>query len=98
MDNKTIAFLAILAGLDALPNLQYIFQSSFQQFLNVTAIFAYLIPVYLIVIGTLMLFDKVRNTKFAIWPLIALLAYKIIDKYLLKSGYGSTGYGGRGRY
>lgn len=84
MDTTQLAFLSILVGFDSLPNLRQAFSMPISSVLNWRIIDTYILPIYFIIIGLLLIFQKVTNENFIIFPIFAFLAYKgFIRKYLL---------------
>lgn len=84
MDTTQLAFLSILVGFNSLPNLRQAFSLSISSILNWRIIDTIILPIYFIIIGLLLIFQKVTNEKFIVYPLFAFLAYEgFIKKYLL---------------
>jgi hypothetical protein len=84
MDSRQLAFLSLLVGFEALPNLRALFTQSVDKILQWSIIDMYIMPMYFIIMGLLLIFNKVNNEKFIVWPLFAFLAYRgFIKKYLL---------------
>lgn len=84
MDSRQLAFLSLLVGFEALPNLRALFTKPVDKILQWSIIDTYILPIYFIVMGLLLIFNKVSNERFVVWPLFAFLAYRgFIKKYLL---------------
>lgn len=84
MDSTQLAFVSIFVGFESLPNLKFLFTSQLSRLINLHLIDTVIIPFYFIIMGLLIIFQKVQNDKFITYPLLAYLAYKgFIKKYLL---------------
>ncbi len=84
MDSTQLAFVSMLVGFESLPNLKFLFTSQLSTLINWHLIDTFIIPIYFIVMGLLVIFQKVHNDKFITYPLLAFLAYRgFIKKYLL---------------
>jgi hypothetical protein len=84
MDTTQLAFLSILVGFSSLPNLRQAFSLPISSILNWRIIDTFVLPIYFIIIGLLLIFQKVTNENFIVYPIFAFLAYEgFIKKYLL---------------
>jgi hypothetical protein len=84
MDSRQLAFLSILVGFEALPNLRSLFATPIDKILQWSIIDTYILPIYFIVMGLLLIFNKINNEKYIVWPIFGFLAYRgFIKKYLI---------------